>query len=36
VISASGHVCNVEKPEEFNRESIAFISRVCGYSLQEA
>ncbi len=29
VIAGSGHVCNVEKPDEFNSESIGFISRAC-------
>lgn len=33
VIAQSGHVCNVEKPEDFNRESIGFIARVCGVSV---
>lgn len=28
IIADSGHVCNVEKPEEFNRESIRFISGI--------
>lgn len=27
VISNSGHVCNVDKPEEFNQHSIAFINQ---------
>jgi pimeloyl-ACP methyl ester carboxylesterase len=30
VIRESGHVCNVEKPDDFNAESIGFISRACG------
>jgi pimeloyl-ACP methyl ester carboxylesterase len=29
VVHKSGHVCNVERPEIFNSESISFISRVC-------
>jgi hypothetical protein len=29
VITGSGHVCNVEKPDDFNSQSIAFISRAC-------
>lgn len=33
VIPNSGHVCNVEKPEVFNEESIRFIHRVCGHSV---
>lgn len=32
VIADSGHVCNVEKPEVFNQESIGFIDRVCGFA----
>lgn len=32
VITGSGHVCNVEKPDDFNSQSIAFISRACAPS----